>query len=161
MGPTMTQSAAVAVIAAMITPALLILGSASLVASALMRMARLVDRARILAVVAHEGSWSKLGVTPDVLRGWLASHANRARHAGRSIALLDSAIVVFIATCLSIGADRAAGGSLGWWPVFLAVIGTLVMLGGGAYMVAESRASGKQINQEISNALSKLEKIKS
>jgi hypothetical protein len=35
------------------------------------------------------------------------------------------------------------------------------MLSGGAYMVAESRASGKQINQEISNALSKLEKIKS
>jgi len=161
MGPTMTQSAAVAVIAAMITPALLILGSASLVASALMRMARLVDRARILAAVAHEGSWSKLGVTPDVLHGWLASHANRARHAERSIALLYSAIVVFIATCLSIGADRAAGGSLGWWPVLLAVIGTLLMLGGGAYMVAESRASGKQINQEISNALSKLEKIKS
>jgi hypothetical protein len=148
-------------IAAMITPALLILGSASLVASALMRMARVVDRARILATVAHEGSWIKLGVTPDVLRDWLASHADRARHAERSIALLYSAIVVFIATCLSVAADRAAGGSFGWLPVVFAVVGTLFMLGGGAYMIAESRASGKQINQEILNALSKLEMIKS
>ena len=35
------------------------------------------------------------------------------------------------------------------------------MFGGRAYMVAESRASGKPINQEISNAFSKLENIKS
>lgn len=161
MGAFSTQSTAVAMIAAMITPALLILGSASLVASALIRMARVVDRARILASVAHEGSWSKLGVTPEELRGWLAGHASRARQAERSIALLYSAIVVFIATCLSIAADRATGGSLGWCPVVLAVIGTLFMFGGGAYMVAESRASGRQINQEIFIALSKLENIKS
>lgn len=161
MGPTGSQSAAVAMIAAMITPALLILGSASLVASALMRMARVVDRARILAAVANEGSWNKLGVTPAELRGWLESHAKRARHAERSIALLYSAIVVFIATCLAIVADRVTGESLGWLPVVLAVIGTLFMLSGGAYMVAESRASGKQISQEILSALSKLENIKS
>jgi hypothetical protein len=37
----------------MITPALLLLGSASLVASALVRMARVVDRARILIVIAQ------------------------------------------------------------------------------------------------------------
>jgi hypothetical protein len=56
MGNPGPQSVAVAAIAAMITPALLLLGSASLVASALMRMARVVDRARILVTIAHEGS---------------------------------------------------------------------------------------------------------
>jgi hypothetical protein len=45
MGNVGSQSAAVATIAAMSTPALLLLGSASLVASALVRMARIVDRA--------------------------------------------------------------------------------------------------------------------
>ncbi|HEY0801366.1 MAG TPA: DUF2721 domain-containing protein [Steroidobacteraceae bacterium] len=140
----------------MITPALLILGSASLVASALMRMARVVDRARILAAVAHEGTWDKLGVTPDELRGWLESHAKRARQAGRSIALLYAAIVVFIATCLSIAADRATGDSLVWLPAVLAVVGTVFMLSGGAWMVMESRSSSEQINQEIRKALSQL-----
>jgi hypothetical protein len=47
----------VAAIAAMITPALLILGSASLVSSALVRMARVVDRSRYLASVAQDGTW--------------------------------------------------------------------------------------------------------
>src|SRR5450631_2256826 len=106
MGNSASQSAAVATIAAMITPALLLLGSASLVASALMRMARVVDRARILAVMAHKGTLDTTGVTTDQLRSWLENHAKRARYVERSITLLYTAIVVFIATCLSIALDR-------------------------------------------------------
>jgi hypothetical protein len=157
MGNTAAQSAAVATIAAMITPALLLLGSASLVASALVRMARVVDRARILASVAHEGTLDKLGITTEQLRSWLHSHAQRARYAERSIALLYAAIVVFIATCLSIALDRALAGSLSWLPVMLAVGGTMLLLTGGAYMVAESRLSAQQISAEIRQALHALE----
>jgi len=157
MGNATAQSAGVATIAAMITPALLLLGSASLVASALMRMARVVDRARILVAVAHDGTLDKLGITSAQLRAWLQSHAQRAGYAERSITLLYAAIVVFIATCLSIALDRALGGSLSWLPVMLAVGGTLLLLSGGAYMVAESRLSGAQISAEIRQALQNLE----
>jgi hypothetical protein len=157
MGNAGSQSAAVATIAAMITPALLLLGSASLVASVLMRMARVVDRARILAAIAHEGALDKVGITANQLRSWLESHAQRARYTERSITLLYAAIVVFISTCLSIALDRATGGSLSWLPVVLAVGGTLLLLTGGAYMVAESRLSGEQISEEIRHALSRLE----
>jgi hypothetical protein len=158
MGNAAAPSGAVATIAAMITPALLLLGSASLVASALMRMARVVDRARVLASLAHEGTLAKNGITAQQLRSWLASHAQRARHAERSITLLYSAIVVFVATCLSIALDRVVGGSLlGWLPVVLAVAGTVLLLAGGAYMVAESRLSGAQISAEIRLALERLE----
>jgi hypothetical protein len=159
MGNVGSQSAAVATIAAMITPALLLLGSASLVASALMRMARVVDRARILAAIAHEGTLDKIGITTNQLRLWLESHAQRARYAERSITLLYAAIVVFISTCLSIALDRATGGLLSWLPVVLAVGGTLLLLTGGAYMVAESRLSGEQISEEIHHALSRLENM--
>lgn len=161
MGNSGSQSAAVATIAAMITPALLLLGSASLVASALMRMARVVDRARILAAVAHEGALDKIGFTKEQLRSWLESHAKRARYTERSITLLYAAIVIFVSTCLSIGLDRAMGDAVSWLPVVLAVAGTLLLLTGGAYMVAESRLSGEQINAEIRHALSRLEDIKS
>jgi hypothetical protein len=156
MGNTGAQSAAVATIAAMITPALLLLGSASLVASALMRMARVVDRARILSAIAHEGAFDKSGITTDQLRSWLESHALRARYAERSIMLLYVAIVVFISTCLSIALDRLVGGALSVLPVMLAVAGTLLLLAGGAYMVAESRLSGEQIGAEIKLAIHKL-----
>ncbi len=156
MGNTNAQSAAVAAIAAMITPALLLLGSASMVASALMRMARVVDRARVLSAIAHEGAQEKVGITTDQLRSWQESHALRARYAERSIALLYAAIVVFISTCLSIALDRALGGSLRELPVTLAVGGTLLLLIGGAYMVAESRLSGDQISVEIRLAIARI-----
>ena len=159
MSDASTPTSAVATIAAMITPALLIMGSASLVASALVRMARIVDRARVLAAAAHEASWEQLGATPDVLSVWLDRHAARARYAERSIALLYAAVVVFIGTCLGIVLDRASGETLAWLPVSLAITGTLLLLGGGAWMVAESRLSGAQIQEEIRCARTRLEQI--
>jgi len=140
----------------MITPALLILASASLVASALVRMARIVDRARALAASTRGGSWEQAAATPDVLRGWLERHEARARYAESSIALLYAAIVVFTATVLSIALDRAAGGALAWLPVVLAIAGTLLLLAGGALMVAESRSSWDQIREEIRQARARL-----
>ena len=153
----MSNATAVSVIAAMITPALLILASASLVASALVRMARIVDRARVLATSTRDGSWEQAAGTAEVLRSWLDRHEARARYAESSIALLYAAIVVFIATCLSIVLDRAVGGVLGWLPIALAVAGTLLLLAGGASMVAESRFSWDQIREEIRQGRARLE----
>jgi hypothetical protein len=120
-------------------------------------MARVVDRARNLVVVAHEGTWDKLGVTADVLCTWLDDHAHRARHVEQAIALLYGAVVSYIATCLSIALDRAVSGSLTWLPVSLAILGTLLLFAGGARMVAESRLSGRQIQDEIRRALEQME----
>jgi hypothetical protein len=157
VGVALAPSAAVATIAAMITPALLILGSASLAATALVRMARVVDRARTLSTAARDGSWEKLGASQAQLRVWLERHDRRARYAERSIFLLYAAVVIFIATCLSIAVDRATGESLPWLPVALAITGTLLLLGGGAWMVAESRLGGEQIAEEIRDAIRHLE----
>jgi hypothetical protein len=148
---------AIAMIAAMITPALLIMAAASLVASVLVRMARVVDRARVLATMANDGTWERLGVTPAAFRGWLDRHALRARYAERSIILFYSAVVVFITTCLSLALDRVTGQALPWLPVALAIFGTLLLLAGGAWMVAESRLSGAQIQEEIRQARKRVE----
>ena len=161
MGPGTSASPALAIIAAMITPAILILGSASLVASALMRMARVVDRARLLASITHDETWATIGITPAELRAWLDRHARRARYAAQSIFLFYGAIVVFIAACLSIAVSRLLSESLPWLPVILAIFGTLLMLMGGAWMVIESKASGEQIHDEIRLAISKLEHLNS
>ena len=160
MGTASASSAAVAMIAAMITPALLILASASLVATVLVRMARVVDRARVLAAIAHEGNWEKLGATPTQLGIALERHARRARCAEWSIALLYAAVVVFVVTCISIAVDHAAGESLSWLPVGLAIAGALLLLAGGALMVAESKLAGDQITEEIRHALARLEERK-
>ena len=108
MGTQTAPSAAVATIAAMITPALLILGSASLVASALVRMARVVDRARVLALMVRDGAFEKIGATPDELGRWLVALRRRAGNIEASIAVLYAAIVIFVATCLAIALVRSS-----------------------------------------------------
>jgi Protein of unknown function (DUF2721) len=157
MGNMTSSSASVAMIAAMITPALLILASASVVATVLVRMARVVDRARVVAAAVHEGDWQRLGTTSAQLRTTLQRHAIRARYAERSIAVLYATVAVFVVTCISIAVDQAIGGSLGWLPVMLAVGGTLLLLLGAGLMVAESRLAGDQITEEIRQALVRLE----
>lgn len=157
MSDTTGQPTAVALISAMITPALLIVGSASLIASVLVRMARIVDRTRVLTAAAYEGSATRLGATPEVLSMWLDRHAVRARYAELSIALLYAAVALFVATALSIALDRSTGGAIEWLPISLAIGGTCLLLGGGALMVAESRLSGAQIQEEIRQAREQLE----
>jgi hypothetical protein len=146
---TPTTSEAITLISAMATPAFFILGATSLVASALVRMARIVDRARVLAAAAHQGTWEQHGATPEVLRRWLDRHAVRARYTERAIAVLYAAVAVFIATTLALVLDRAVGGTVAWLPVGLAVAGAFLLLGGGAWMVAESRLSSEQIQEEL------------
>jgi hypothetical protein len=156
MGVGTAPAESVQIIAAMVTPALLILGSASLVASALVRMARVVDRSRALTAAVYQGTSDHACPSPSQLRVWLERHAIRARYVERSILLLYAAVAVFIATCLALALERVAVNVLPWLSTTLAFIGTLLLLGGGAWMVAESRMSGKQIAEEIALALERI-----
>jgi hypothetical protein len=120
-------------------------------------MARVVDRARVLAAIASEGSWERFGMTPKTLGVWLDRRAARTRYAERSIALLYAAVVVVVATCLAIALDRATGNALAWLPISLALTGRLLLLARGAWLVAESRLSGDQSQEEIRLARTRLE----
>ncbi len=146
----------VAMIGAMVTPALLLLGSTAMVSAALIRLARIVDRARLLAEVAHDGAWTRLGIDAGGLRVWLERHGRRARFTARAIEALYVAIVIFIATCLSIPLDAATNGAVAWLPGSLAIAGTLCLLTGGACMVVEARIAGRQVAEEIATALGEL-----
>jgi hypothetical protein len=158
MGSGTATAADVSVIAAMVTPALFILGSASLVAAALVRMGRVVDRVRVLAALAREhdaakaGAPAAAGAPAPLLARWLDRHRRRARYAQGSIVLLYTAIVVFVACCLSIAIVRTVA-LAPWLPPALAIIGALLMLGGAVLMVGESRLSGRQVDEEIDQAM--------
>jgi hypothetical protein len=157
MGNVNASSAAVAMIAAMVTPALLILGSASLIATVMARMARIVDRARVLVGVVNEGTFERLGVQRTEVAVWLKRHAKRARYAELTLLLLYSAVAIFVVTCLSIPIDDVTDHALRLAPVAIAIFGMLFLLVGGALMVAESKLSGDQIAEEIDAALDRLE----
>jgi hypothetical protein len=96
------MSPAQSVVAAMITPALLILASGSLVATALVRLARVVDRSRVLIATIDAGQVAD----PGSLRRSLDHSERRALYAERSVGLFFVAVVVFVLDCLSIGVDH-------------------------------------------------------
>lgn len=149
-------SPAIAMISAMITPALLILASASLVASALVRLSRAVDRGRVL-IALLERAETRESVEPQTMRRWLDRHERRSLAAERAIAAFFAAVALFVAACLGIAIDRQSGNTLTWLPVGLVIGGMLLVLLGASAMLVESRMGGQQIRDELARGRALLE----
>jgi hypothetical protein len=141
-------SPAIVIISAMITPALLILGSGSLVATALVRLARAIDRARALLQLTPDEA-RKIGWTTESRKRSLARYAERALVAERSVTAFFFGVGTFVIDCLSIAVDRYFADSLTWLPVSLTILGMTLMLTGVYFMLLESRLASTQIREEI------------
>lgn len=135
-------SPAQAIIAAMITPALLILASGSLIATALVRLARVVDRVRKLAEPS----------SPLATADELARHERRAVLAERAILLYFSAVATFVAAGFAIAVDHGTGDRFWLLPVGVTTAGMLLIVGGTAAMFLECRLAMEQIRAEIAAA---------
>jgi hypothetical protein len=131
-------SAAQAIISAMITPALLIAASGSLIATALVRLARVVDRVRKLA---------ELRGTPPP-RAELARHERLAMLAERAVRRYFFGVVCFVLDGFAIAADHYAGDRLTWLPVLVTSLGMCMIVAGSAAMLAECELATAQIRAE-------------
>lgn len=158
MGGSGSGSGALGFISAMVTPALFILAAASLASSALVRMARVVDRARALAALVHEGRIDRLGATSGTVRRWLSAHRSRARRTALAVSALYAAIVLFVGACLIIGFQHLGAALPDWAALAFVLPGTLLLLGGAVWMASETHASQMLVVEEINNALLRLEK---
>jgi hypothetical protein len=128
----------------MITPALLILASGSLIATVLVRLARIMDRVRKLA----EGQ-----DVPDTAE--LNRQEQRAIIAQGALTLLFTAIVCFVLGGVSIAIDHATGDRFWWLPTSITVIGMLLIVAGSAMMLAECWMGIMQIRAEVAGARSR------
>ena len=142
------SSPALIIISAMITPALLILGSASLVATALSRLARAIDRSRAILQLSEEET-KKLGWTRDMSKRWLDRYAARSLMAERAVTAFFLAVGILVLGCLSIALDRYFADTLPWLPVSLTILGMCMILAGAYFMIQESRLANLQIREEI------------
>jgi hypothetical protein len=132
-------SSAQSLIAAMITPALLILASGSLIATSLARLGRIVDRIR----KAAEGEALLLSAAE------LDRERLRADYANRAITILFVAVTLFVIAGIAIAVDRLSGGHTEWLPVTITLIGMLLIVAAGITMAAESHLSSLQLVEEI------------
>src|SRR5262245_61062303 len=141
------------VLAAMITPAVLISASGTLVLSTSNRLGRVVDRIRKLTTEAEElpdesaelEIVEKRALIADQI-GWLT----------RRLRLLQTALIIFyasigllVASSLTVGLSATAKGVLGWVPVGLALVGATGLMCGSTLLVRVARTAVKGTLNEL------------
>jgi hypothetical protein len=139
---TRELSSVLDVLGAMITPAVLILASSSLLITTSNRSIRCVDRVRERAEELEA-----LGTATDEvterrrkhLYAQLEINTRRARLLQHAMSRLYLAIGAFIATSVAIGVVALVHIAIGWVPMVLGLIGALLLFSASVYLIVESR----------------------
>jgi uncharacterized protein DUF2721 len=140
------------ILSAMITPAVLISASGTMVLSTSVRMARVVDRVRTLS-----GALEEIFNTPpdDILDARRAEteqqlllQTRRARLIQRALTSFYVALCVFVGTTIST-AISAFSQRLTWMPTGLGIFGMLMMFYGCVLLVRETRLALLSVDLEM------------
>lgn len=133
------------ILTAMLAPALFMTASASLTLSANNRLARVVDRLRVL--------FEQLEQSTDTLAPYVARqidrHRRRSRIILRAVRLLYLALSAFVATSLSVAIEGLARLGLGPLPTLLALLGVLLMLVACLDLSREIRMAVQALDDEF------------
>lgn len=128
------------VLSAMITPALLISASGTLVLSTSNRLSRVVDRVRALSKDADDlPADSALDAKRSFITAQLSDLAGRALILRSALATLYMAIGFLVATSIGAGLLAALGLGYAWVPIGLAMFGACALLWGSVLLVREGR----------------------
>ena len=151
-------SSAVAVLTAMITPAVLISACGALILSTSTRLGRVVDRVRMLIERFEETMKTQQeddGVEMfeerrSFLFNQLDKLTTRTRLLQKSMRVFYLALGVFVATSVAIGLVAAVGHpSYAWLPVVLGLSGACGLFYGSVLLIHESRIAQESLNAEM------------
>ncbi|HVL11072.1 MAG TPA: DUF2721 domain-containing protein [Gemmata sp.] len=141
------------ILGAMITPAVLISASGTLVLSTSNRLGRVVDRIRKLLEMAE--ALPDESATEDVVQK-RALIADQVGWLTRRLGMLQTSLIVFyasigmlVASSLTLGLSVTANGTLGGVPVGLALVGATGLMAGAGLLVREARTAVKGSLNEI------------
>ena len=150
-------NSALAVLTAMITPAVLISACGALILSTSTRLGRVVDRVRML-IESFEGmtkTQEEEGVElfeerRAVIFNQLDKLTTRTRLLQKSMRVFYLSLCVFVSTSVAIGFVGAIGRSeWSWLPVVLGLVGACGLFYGSILLVRESRIAQESLNAEM------------
>lgn len=140
-----------AALTAMLAPALLMTATASLLASANARLARVVDRLRTMMAAWDDDAPGAPGTAErDAL---IARHRRRAQLVLRACQLMYAAMGSFVGTSLALAVDAFLDFRLGIVPTVLAVLGVCFLLAACAAMGSEVSLAVNGFDREIDHEL--------
>lgn len=141
------------VIGAMLAPALLMAATGSLLISANARLARVVDRLRLLML----GEGDPGGEAPPLPENerQIAEHRRRAALVLRACWMLYVALGCFIGTSLALAASALAEARIGIAATVLAILGMACLLGAAIAMGREVSMAVRSLDAELETTLAK------
>lgn len=140
------------ILAGMITPAVLISASASLIFSTANRLGRIFDRVNLLKSEVEGVVDGRLSFPEDrlaYLRRQLAIQKKRAGLIQRSMAALYTATLCFVSSSLSLGIVVALSSQTLWIPTGFALVGGIFLFIASALLLYESRYNLNFIQGQI------------
>ncbi len=133
-----------AVLTAMLAPALLMAATGSLLLSANNRLARVVDRLRILLTLWNAGERGHAALENQILR-----HRRRSNFLLRACLFLYCALGCFIGTSLALAVDALSGQRISLLPTVMGLLGMAFLLGAAFYLGREVLAAVRSFEVEI------------
>lgn len=145
---------ALAVLTAMITPAVLISACGALIFSTSTRLGRVIDRVRVLSdrfqeLAAHPEKDDMFEERRILIFTQLDRQMSRARLIQRAMAAFYTALGVFVSSSVAIAVASAAARNFTWIAVVLGLAGSLFMLYGSMLLIVESRMALSAIITEM------------
>jgi len=141
------------VLGAMITPAVLISASGTLVLSTSNRLTRVVDRVRALAVEAEKLRKGEASEEAEARRKLISSQlpvlSARALLLRSALGALYAAIGLLVATSIAVGLSAALQWAYNWVPVISGLAGASALLWGSLLLVREAQAAIGSTLQEL------------
>jgi Protein of unknown function (DUF2721) len=140
------------VLSAMITPAVLILASSSLLITTSTRSIRCIDRVRERAEELQalgKGTDEGTERRRQHLYNQLEINTRRARLLQRAISRLYIGISFFIATSVAIGVVSLLHVNIGWVPLLLGFFGAGLLFSASVYLIFESRLAMATTYEEM------------
>src|ERR1700741_1803041 len=151
----MDTDAAIAVLTAMITPAVLISACGSMILSTSSRLGRVVDRVRALAdrledMAAHEERGPALTERQASIFQQLDKLTSRARILQRCMVTFYLSLGMFVATSVAIGIVPFTGNQrYNMIPVVLGLAGACFLFYGSVLLILEARLALSTIHREM------------
>ncbi len=148
-------SSSLAVLTAMITPAVLISASGTMILSTSTRLGRVVDRVRSLSDRLEELSHGHPAKTEfleerrAMLFNQLDKLTSRSRLLQRGMTSFYVAVSVFVATSVAIGLVAVTGTRYSWIPVVMGLLGACLLFYGSMLLIFEARLALSTTHAEM------------
>lgn len=145
-------SAALTVLSAMITPAVLISACGSLAISTANRLGRTIDRTRKVAALLRavaEGEGALTEEEHGMLYAQLGLAARRARLLHHALRTLYLALVAFVATSVVIGVVSFTGLGFVWLPLALGFMGAILLFYTSVILIHEAALGHRAVEEEM------------